>query len=48
MMLQQPETPHGQNTIPQNCISIGGGTRARKVRAPCIDQDRQGCTRQEE
>jgi hypothetical protein len=43
MMLQQPETSHGQNTITQNCISISGGAPARKVGAPYIDQDRQGC-----
>ena len=48
MMLQQPEPSHGQNTIPQNFISISGGTPARKISAPCVDQDRQGCSRQEE
>ena len=48
MMLHQPEKSHGQNTIPQNCISISDSTQARKVRAPCVDQDRQGCTRQED
>ena len=35
MMLQQPEPSHGQNTIPQNFISISGGTPARKISAPC-------------
>jgi hypothetical protein len=48
MMLQQPEPSHGQNAIPQNFISISGGTAARKISVPCVDQDRQGCTRQEE
>jgi hypothetical protein len=46
MMLQQPEKSHGQNTTPQNSISISDNTR--KVRAPCVDQDRQGCSRQED
>jgi hypothetical protein len=45
MMLQQPETSHDENTIPQNSISISESNHARKVRAPCVDQ---GYTHQEE
>jgi hypothetical protein len=48
MMLRHPEKSHGQNTTPQNGISISGGPRARKIRPPFIDQDRQGCSRQED
>ena len=48
MMLQSSETSHGQNTAPQYSISIGDSDYARKVSAPCVDQDRQGCSRQEE
>jgi hypothetical protein len=48
MMLQQPEKSHGQNTTPQSSISISDNTQPRKVRAPCVDQDRRGCIHQEE
>jgi hypothetical protein len=48
MMLQQPETSHDQVTIPQNCTSIRDGAPERKVSAPCVDQGRQGCTREED
>ncbi|EAQ35359.1 hypothetical protein NB311A_13621 [Nitrobacter sp. Nb-311A] len=47
MMLQQPETSHGQNKTSQNTISISGGTPARKISGPCVDEDRQGCSGQE-
>ena len=47
-MLQESETSHGQNTIPQNCTSSSDGAQEGKVRAPCLDQDRQGCIRQED
>jgi hypothetical protein len=40
MMLQQPESSHGQNTAPQNWISISYGNQSRKIRAPAVDQDR--------
>jgi hypothetical protein len=48
MMLQQPEKPDGQHTIPQNCTSIRDSSRARKVRAQCLEQGCQGCTREDD
>ena len=41
------QCPHDQNKAPQNCIWISDVAQAHEVGAPYVDQDRQGCSRQE-